>query len=174
MSATPGRFSWYLCGVPGSGKSSLVNPLRAALGGRVVVADMDQLLDTDGKVLGIPIASAEGAHYWARYNEAWMRIAAMVTESGVPLLLLGPLLPAELEQGGPGKEWSIGILDCPDEVLADRLQARGWSDGRIAEAMNDARLARRAISMKFSSTGDISTAVEAITNWISQALKPRV
>ena len=87
--------------------------------GNLVVMDMDELLDDHGRLLGIDIASPTAVPIWPAYNALWLRITELIRRSGIPVLLLSPLLPAELPEG----RWLH--LDCPDAVRRKRLAGRG-------------------------------------------------
>jgi broad-specificity NMP kinase len=50
------------------------------------------------------------------------------------VLFLSPDVPEDL---GGATAWLL--LDCDDEVRTERLRARGWSDEKIADALEDAR-----------------------------------
>ena len=106
-------------GAPGAGKSTVIPELLRLRHGQLVVMDMDELLDHDGRVLGIDIADSSAAANWPAYNALWLRITELVRRSGSPMLLLTPAVPKELPEG----RWLH--LDCPDAVRRKRL-ANAW------------------------------------------------
>ncbi|MDX6283927.1 MAG: hypothetical protein QOH03_4998, partial [Kribbellaceae bacterium] len=85
-------------GAPGAGKSTVVPELLRLRSGQLVVMDMDELLDHEGRVLGIAIADKSAAPNWPAYNALWLRITELVRRSGTPMLLLTPGIPTELPE----------------------------------------------------------------------------
>ena len=65
-------------GAPGSGKSTVVPELVRLSPGNLVVMDMDELLDDNGRLLGIDIASPTAAPIWPAYNGLWLRITELI------------------------------------------------------------------------------------------------
>ena len=159
---------FLLSGAPGAGKTVLASHL-VKLARSLVVLEMDALLE-DGCLLGIPIASPEAAPIWPAYNRLWLRLTAVIRRCGVPVLLLSPLLPPEVEaadtglRNGPVK-WAL--LDCAPGEQARCLRARGWRRTDIEDAIHDAEQARRAIDTVFrtdvTSPDDVARQVLAWT-----------
>jgi hypothetical protein len=87
----------------------------------------------------VDIADPAGAPNRSAYNALWLRITELVRRSGARMLLLTPLLPADLPEG----RWLH--LDCPDDVRRTRLASRGWSVARIDEAVADAVRIRKVV-----------------------------
>jgi hypothetical protein len=151
---------FVVTGAPGSGKSTVVPELVRLSPGTMVVMDMDELLDDHGRLLGIDIASPTAAPIWPAYNALWLRITELIRRSGIPVLLLSPVLPTELPEG----RWLH--LDIPDAVRRKRLAARGWAEAQIAEALADAAEIRKLVPR--SVRGDVSPerSAKGILDWI--------
>ncbi len=117
-------------GAPGSGKTTLTEPLAALLPGHVVL-DWDAFMEPAGALAGRDIRLHPET--WPAYRELVRRITASVTT--VPVVLFGVATPDELD-GLPVGAWIV--LDCSDEERRARLHA----DGRDADgdaAVIDAR-----------------------------------
>ncbi len=147
-------------GAPGSGKSTVVPELVRLNPGNLIVMDMDELLDDHGRLLGISIASPTAAPIWPAYNALWLRITELIRRSGIPVLLLSPVLPTELPEG----RWLH--LDIPDAVRRKRLAGRGWPESQIEEAIADAAEIRKLVPR--SVRGDVSPerSAKSILDWI--------
>lgn len=148
-------------GAPGAGKSTVVPELLRLQPSGLVVMDMDELLDDDGRVLGLVIADPAGAPNWPAYNALWLRITQLVRRSGQRMLLLSPLAPAQLPEG----RWLH--LDCRDDVRRSRLAARGWSAARIEEAVADAAEIRKLVPRSVPGDRDPEEAARLILAWVS-------
>ncbi|WP_238176601.1 AAA family ATPase [Kribbella albertanoniae] len=151
---------FVVTGAPGAGKSTVVPELVRLNPGNLVVMDMDELLDDQGRLLGISIASPTAAPIWPAYNAVWLRITELIRRSGIPVLLLTPGLPSELPEG----RWLH--LDCPDAVRRKRLAARGWLQDQIDDALADAAELRKYVPR--SVRGDVSPerVARSILDWI--------
>ncbi|MFG1624008.1 AAA family ATPase [Kribbella sp. NPDC049227] len=151
---------FVVTGAPGAGKTTVVPELVRLSPGNMVVMDMDELLDDHGRLLGINIASPTAAPIWPAYNALWLRITELIRRSGIPVLLLSPLLPAELPEG----RWLH--LDCSEAVRRKRLAGRGWSEAQIEEALADAAEIRKHVPR--SVRGDVSPerSARSILDWI--------
>ncbi|MFK4083049.1 AAA family ATPase [Kribbella sp. NPDC020789] len=151
---------FVVTGAPGAGKSTVVPELVRLSPGNLVVMDMDELLDDEGRLLGMSIASPTAAPIWPAYNALWLRITELIRRSGIPVLLLSPLHPTELPEG----RWLH--LDCPDAVRRKRLAARGWLQDQIDDALADAAELRKHVPR--SVRGDVSPerVARSILDWI--------
>jgi hypothetical protein len=145
---------------PGAGKSTVVPELLRLGAGGLVVMDMDELLDDDGRLLGVAIADAAAASRWPAYNALWLRITELVRRSGIPVLLLGPLTPSQLPEG----RWLH--LDCPDDVRRTRLAARGWSADAIEDAVRDAVELRELVPRSVGGDGTPEESAREILAWV--------
>jgi hypothetical protein len=121
---------FIVTGASGSGKTAVFVPLGRLLRGQCVTFDVDWLLDPAGELSGDqPIR-------WPAFRDAWLAVAHGVAQSGMPTVLLGPLIPPHLD-GLPGRRW-VGdvrflLLDCPDDLRRERIQARPPWRGRDIE-----------------------------------------
>jgi dephospho-CoA kinase len=153
---------FVVTGAPGAGKSTVVPELVRLNPGGLVVMDMDELLDDDGRLLGIAIADPAAAPTWPAYNALWLRITELVRRSGSPVLLLSPLIPQELPEG----RWLH--LDCPDDLRRERLAARGWSAADIEDAVRDAAEIRKLVPRSVSNQGTPEESAEQILAWVKE------
>lgn len=164
----------FLSGAPGSGKSALAPLLAGRAAGAFAVFDMDEILDDAGGLLGMPIASRGAESAWPAYNDLWLRFAALVVRSGVPVLLLGPLLPHEVT-ASPARQLftdvRFALLDCTDDERTTRLQRRGWPADRITSALADAAAARDAIPDVIQSAPTLEGTADAVITWMRR-LRP--
>ncbi|MBK5222627.1 MAG: hypothetical protein JJE52_07085 [Acidimicrobiia bacterium] len=110
-----------MAGASGSGKSTILPHLLAELAGVAVVFDCDWLIDPLGGEKGI--AGVD----WAAFRDAWLHVAHGVAQNGLPTVLLGPFIPAHLDEL-PGRRWVTDVhyvvLDCPDDERRHRIEAR--------------------------------------------------
>ena len=131
-----------LTGAPGSGKTTVVPAVRAALPG-VVVVDMDEFLDAGSRLAGVELSSEAAADRWPAYDELCLTFVAAVLRAGHDVLLASPLEPAQVaacpvELGDV--RWAV--LDCPDGTRAERLAARSYPPELVADALADAAALR--------------------------------
>ncbi|MGX7824110.1 AAA family ATPase [Actinokineospora sp. 24-640] len=117
-----------LTGPSGTGKSTVCKRLGPLLGDQVVVLEQD--------VLWID-ALQDPAGDFAAFRQTWLRMIAMLNQSGRPSVLCGTVAPPQFETR-PERVLFSGIhylaLVADDEVLRARLLARpswrGWQDER--------------------------------------------
>jgi hypothetical protein len=117
-------------GAPGSGKSTVKEPLAARLPG-VAVLDWDAFMDPASALAGRAIR--ENPQTWPAYRQ--LIRAALDVLAPRPVVLLGVCTPAELP------DWPIDawvVLDCTDEERTRRLGRRAAS-ASVCEAIEDAR-----------------------------------
>ncbi|MFV2196963.1 AAA family ATPase [Nocardiopsis sp. LOL_012] len=122
---------YCVSGPSGTGKSTIAGLLLERLRDRFVVLEQDLLW-----VGGL----RDPADHHRLFRSTWLRTAAMVQQSGRPVVLCGTVMPPELE---PLPERALFArihylsLMCDPDVLADRLRARpawrAWDEERIAE-----------------------------------------
>lgn len=122
-----------LTGPSGAGKSAVGALLVERLDGRAVVLEQD-VLWTSGLRDNIDGHPA--------FRATWLRMAAMIAQSGRPVVLCGTVVPPEFESLPeralfPAIHYLALVAD-PD-VLAARLRARpawrGWDEPRIDETL---------------------------------------
>jgi broad-specificity NMP kinase len=159
---------FVVTGAPGAGKSTVVPELlrlrkTTSVGeSQLVVMDMDELLDSQGRLLGVDIAHSSAAANWPAYSALWLRITELVRRSGTPMLLLSPMVPRQMPEG----RWLH--LDCPDAVRRKRLAARGWSDAQIAAALADAVEIRKLVPRSVAGDGTPEESAQKILAWVKE------
>lgn len=117
-----------LTGPSGTGKSTICKRLGPLLGDQVVVLEQD--------VLWIG-ALQDPTDDFAAFRQTWLRMIAMLNQSGRPSVLCGTVAPPQFETR-PERVLFSGIhylaLVADDDVLRARLLARpswrGWQDER--------------------------------------------
>lgn len=160
-----------VAGAPGVGKSTVI-PRLAALRNGFVAVDMDELLDDDGAVLGLTIASDGAAELWPAYNKLWLANIGLILRSGVPVVFSTPMTPGEVDAALPdGFDHPIAwaLLDCADAERTARLQRRGWSADRIGYALADARELRGMIPTVVGTDGlPPDQVAQALRKWVAE------
>jgi predicted ABC-type ATPase len=160
---------FIVTGASGSGKTALLAPLTRRLRGRCVTFDIDWLLDAAGKLSGNqPV-------HWPALRDAWLAVAHGVAQSGMPTVLLGPLIPEHLE-ALPARRWIAEVrfiaLDCPDDLRRARLSARpSWRGRDVDEQVEFGRWLRRTIAERVdTSIGTPEDTAAAIAAWVDRHL----
>lgn len=137
---------FIVTGASGSGKTAVFGPLARKLQGRCVTFDSDLLMDAAAALSGSqPID-------WLAFRSAWLAVAHGVAQSGMPTVLLGPFIPAHLQELA-ARRWIADIhfiaLDCPDELRRDRISARPrWRSHDIDEQVEFGQWLRRNIAKR--------------------------
>ncbi|EIE97247.1 AAA family ATPase [Saccharomonospora glauca] len=165
-----------LTGPSGAGKSTVGPELARRLSDEVVVLEQDVLWtgalrdDVDGH---------------PAFRSTWLRMAAMIHQSGRPVVLCGTVVPPEFESL-PERVFFSRIhylaLVADSDVLARRLRRRpawrGWDEPRIAEMLAFAEwLRREGPSMSppvelFDTTAvSLSDSVEYAEKWVRRVLR---
>ncbi|MBR8742939.1 AAA family ATPase [Nocardiopsis sp. MG754419] len=122
-----------VAGPSGTGKSTVARALLEGLSGRCVVLEQD-LLWVGG------LRDPGDDH--RLFRSTWLRTAAMVQQSGRPVVLCGTVAPPELEHL-PERALFDGVhylvLTCDPDVLTRRLLGRpawrGWDAERVDETL---------------------------------------
>jgi len=116
-------------GAPGSGKTTVIEPLAALLP-RHVLLDWDAFMEPAAALAGRDIRA--DPETWPAYRQLVQRVATSV--ASVPVVLLGVATPDELD-GLQIRAWVL--LDCSDEERRRRLHADGRGRDAIG-AVSDA------------------------------------
>ncbi len=112
---------FFVTGVVGAGKTSLIEPLRRRLGPDHDVHDFDERGVPDD--VDLQWAAAERQH--------WLRVGAANLERGVSTVICGFVLPSDDDQRD-GLEFIL--LDVDERALRERLTRR-YSDPRNVEEL---------------------------------------
>lgn len=160
---------FVVTGASGSGKTAVFAPLAEQLRGQCITFDVDWLIDP-----AAALARNEPVH-WQAFRDAWLAISHGVAQAGLPTLLLGPLIPEQLEELAT-RRWVGNIhyllLDCPDAVRRQRIAARPpWRSRDIDEQLGFAHQLRASIADRVdTSTGTPDQTASAIAEWVRQRL----
>lgn len=161
-----------LTGPSAGGKSTVAAVLGQELADRVVVLEQDVLWtgglrdDVDGH---------------PAFRSTWLRVAAMIHQSGRPVLLCGTVVPPELEPRPERVLFSdvhyLALTAAP-EVLAERLRARPtwrkWQDEeRIDEMLQFAAWLREnaatmqpAVDLVDTTDQSLDAVVKTAREWV--------
>lgn len=160
-------------GPSGSGKSAAARLLVGALAGSYVVLEQDVLWQAG-------LRDEAGDH--RAFRSSWLRMAAMIHQSGRPVVLCGTVVPPEFEPL-PERALFTDIhylaLMCAEDELARRLRARPawrqWDEERVAETLAfSGWLAAEAVKLEppveLLDTTDVSVADTArrIIEWVQR------
>lgn len=158
-------------GAPGTGKS-LSAQSCAATQSRYLAFDMDSLINSASALAGKDIHFSPET--WPHYNALWMDVIEAVLRNRTEAVLFAPLGPSDL-RATPA--WCSRIdwllLDCPDEVIVQRLSDRQWQDARIADALADAEELRNSGIDTIVRTDELDrdAVAAAITSWQGQSVQ---
>jgi predicted kinase len=157
---------FVVTGASGTGKSTITGPLRRLLPCCLVI-ETDVILHV--AALG-----------WDTWRNTWLQLAHAAALGGEVTVLTGSLTPDQLERLPARKligPIHFALLDCPDDVLADRLRARpAWressSPATITEHQRFAAWLRARITPSFdASTTSAAEVADRVAAWV-QALLP--
>ena len=160
---------FIVTGASGAGKTAVHAALARRLAGRCVTFDADSLIDAAGALSGgRPIN-------WTAFMDAWLAVAHGVAQSGLPTVLLGPFIPAHI-QSAAGRRWvgdvRLLVLDCPDELRRDRINARPpWRSRDLDEQVQFGRWLRGNIpDLVDTNRGTPEDTAAAVAAWIDRHL----
>jgi hypothetical protein len=160
---------FVVTGASGSGKTTIFPELLRCLAGRCVVFDVDWLIDP------LRRAAKDGEIDWAAFRDAWLYVAHGVAQNGLPTLLLCPFIPEYLE-GLPGRAW-VGeihylVLDCPDDLRRQRIEARPpWRDRDIRAQTEFGRWLRKNLAPVIdTSTQSPAEVAEEVAAWVDERM----
>lgn len=165
-----------LTGPSGGGKSTVGPVLAQRLGAEVVVLEQDVLWTAGLRddVDGHPV-----------FRSTWLRMAAMIHQSGRPVVLCGTVVPPEFEPL-PERVFFSAIhylaLVADPAVLAERLRARPawreWDEPRIAEMLRfnawlraEAATMSPPVTLVDTTEAPVEAAVEVVTAWVRRILR---
>jgi hypothetical protein len=157
---------FIVTGASGSGKTAVFVPLARLLRGLCATFDVDLLLDPAGAL------SADQPIRWPVFRDAWLAVAHGVAQAGMPTVLLGPFIAEHLD-GLPSRRWAGDIrfllLDCPDELRRERIEARpSWRARDIEEQTEFGRWLRHNIADQVdTSSGTPEESAAAVASWVS-------
>ncbi|WP_153036216.1 AAA family ATPase [Amycolatopsis sp. YIM 10] len=167
-----------LTGPSGAGKSTVGPRLAEKLGGRVVALEQDVLWT------GVLRENSPDGYGHGAFRSTWLRMAAMIHQSGRPVVLCGTVAPPEFEPLPERAYFDrihyLAFVAEPD-ALARRLRARPawreWDEPRIAEMLefNDWLRASAAtldppVELFDTTHASIDDAVDHALTWIETRL----
>ena len=166
-----------LTGPSGAGKSTVGRRLSRTLGDLAVVVEQD-VLWTAGL--------QDPADDFRQFRSTWLRMAAMIHQSGRPVVLVGTVVPVQLERC-PERAFVGEIhylaLVCDPDVLRTRLLARpawrGWDEHRIAETLEFDDWLRRSgpeldppVETLDTTTLPLEDTVRTVAEWVTHGCAP--
>ncbi|MEV4311948.1 AAA family ATPase [Actinocrispum sp. NPDC049592] len=168
-----------LTGPSGTGKSTVSRMLTSELGDQVVVLEQDVLWTAGLR---------DPYNDFQLFRATWLRMVAMIHQSGRPVVLCGTVVPVQFEEC-PERALIGDIhylaLTCARDVMRKRLRARPawreWDEPRITEMLEFNDWVRREAAtmkppMRLLDTTDIpveDTARE-VADWVRTALAPEL
>ncbi|WP_084012416.1 AAA family ATPase, partial [Thermobifida halotolerans] len=166
-----------MTGPSGTGKSTVGRLLTEWLSDRYVVLEQDVLW-----VAGLRDAS----HDHRTFRSTWLRMIAMIHQSGRPVVLCGTVVPPEFEplpERALFSEIRYLSLMCDPDVLAERLRARPawreWDEPRIAEMLEYAEWIRAnaatmspPMSLLDTTNAPVEETAKAVCSWVTGEPRP--
>lgn len=121
------------------------------------------------------------------FRSTWLRMAAMIHQSGRPMVLVGTVVPVQLEHRPErvfvGDIHYLGLV-CEPEVLSARLRARptwrGWDEPRITETLEFNDWLRRngpaldpPVELLDTTALLLAETTRVVTDWVRRNCAPR-
>jgi broad-specificity NMP kinase len=160
-----------LTGPSGTGKSTVGRRLVGQLDERVVVLEQD-VLWTAG--LQDPVDD------FRRFRSTWLRMVAMIHQSGRSVVLCGTVVPVQFERCPQralvGEIHYLGLV-CEPDVLRKRLLTRPawreWDEPRITEMLefNDWMRRIRPVELLDTTARSLDETVHAVAAWVRRGLR---
>jgi ribosomal protein S27AE len=157
---------FVVSGASGTGKSTITGPLGDLLPG-CLVFEVDVILHV--AALG-----------WDTWRNTWLQLVHAAALGGQVTVLTGTLTPDQLARL-PARRLigpiHFALLDCPDDLLAQRLRARpAWrgssSQAKITENQRFAAWLRARIRPVFAtSTGSAAEIAGQVASWVKDTLR---
>ncbi len=160
-----------LTGPSGAGKSTVARLLPQALADVAVVVEQDVLW-----AAGLQ----DPADDFAAFRAIWLRTAAMIHQSGRPVVLVGTVVPEQFERRPErvfvGEIHYLALVADPG-VLGPRLRARpawrGWDEPRIAETLEFNDWLRRTgptldppVELLDTTALELTETARVVTEWV--------
>lgn len=147
------------------------------MGAALIPRVSDRLVVVEQDVLWVPgLRDSGGDHH--RFRSTWLRMAAMIEQSGRPVLLVGTVAPPEFE---PLPERALFgrihylALTCAPNALAARLRSRpawrGWDEPRIAEMLEYADWLATQTRTVDTTDRPVDEVVADVHSWITGILE---
>jgi predicted kinase len=156
---------FVVTGASAAGKSTITGPLRSLLPGCLVL-ESDVILHV--AALGFD-----------NFRNTWLQLAHAAALGGQATVLTGSLTPDQLESLPARKligPIHFALLDCPADVLADRMRARpAWrassAEATIIEHQRFAAWLRARITPSFdTSTASAAEVAGQVADWVQELL----
>jgi hypothetical protein len=154
-------------GASASGKTTLFPHLARELAGECIVFDTDWLIDP----LGGDVTTLD----WDLLRDVWLHVAHGVAQNGLPTMLLGALLPDQLDALG-GRRWIRSVhhvlLDCDDDARRQRIDDRpaGRSHDVERQLAFASELRRRFTAIVDTSAGTPEHSAARVAAWARTVL----
>jgi hypothetical protein len=155
----------FVAGTWASGKSTLAGQLPARIPACVV-------FDWDLLIPGLSIATQTDVRTdpttWPELKAIWISIIRRVAASGRDVILLGPLTSDDFSSADlGGAPYRCACLNWPDDIIADRLGARGTPRSEILEELRSAKELRSSTHYQIELAGcTLKQMIDRVATWI--------